>query len=207
MISISDRPIVAVAAYPDITMMIQEELDDVVGRGRLPTFDDEGSLPYLVAWRPVVPFAIPHATSKGDVYAGYDIPASTTCTRQASLFENPETFNPSQVLKLHNPVGSKWNGKVEGEFTMPFGFGRRVFPDIHIELQSTFHSIARILWEFDVRHAIDGSCADPRKIANLGLTRMPAPFHISVSVQLADALHLIRNESRNAELRLREWEY
>jgi hypothetical protein len=29
-------------------------------------------------WRPVVPLAIPHATSKGDVYAGFDIPAGTT---------------------------------------------------------------------------------------------------------------------------------
>ena len=28
-------------------------------------------------WRPVVPLAIPRATSKGDVYAGYDIPAGT----------------------------------------------------------------------------------------------------------------------------------
>jgi hypothetical protein len=31
-------------------MRIQEELDSVVGRDRLPTFDDEQSLPYLVAF-------------------------------------------------------------------------------------------------------------------------------------------------------------
>ncbi|KAH8986986.1 hypothetical protein EDB86DRAFT_3082576 [Lactarius hatsudake] len=38
--------LVAVVTYPDITARIQEEL----GRDRLPTFDDEGSLPYLVAF-------------------------------------------------------------------------------------------------------------------------------------------------------------
>jgi hypothetical protein len=31
-------------------MRIQEELDNVVGRDRLPTFDDEPFLPYLVAF-------------------------------------------------------------------------------------------------------------------------------------------------------------
>ena len=31
-------------------MRIQEELDNVVGQARLPTFDDERSLPYLVAF-------------------------------------------------------------------------------------------------------------------------------------------------------------
>ncbi len=78
----------------------------MVGQDRLPTFDDERSLPYLVAfikevtrhalcwmvfsvlvlinggfpqrWRPIIPLAIPHATSKRDAYAGYDIPAGTT---------------------------------------------------------------------------------------------------------------------------------
>ena len=112
--------------------------------------------------------AIPHATSKGDVYAGYNIPAGTTVygnieyvvslagskpvdswyvdsalVKDPSLFEDPETFNPSRFLKPHNPAGGNWSGKVEGEFTMPFGFGRRVCPGIQIALQSTFISIAR----------------------------------------------------------------
>lgn len=214
--------LVAVVAYPDISMRIQEELDNVVGRGRLPTFDDERSLPYLVAfikevtrWRPVVPLAIPHATNKRDVYAGYDIPAGTTVygnidalVNDPSLFEDPETFDPSRFLKPHSPVGGNWNGKVEGEFTVPFGFGRRVCPGVHVALQSVFISIARILWAFDVRPAADGNPVDPTNTVNLGLTRMPAPFHISVYVRHADSTRcLIENESHDAEIRLREWEY
>jgi cytochrome P450 len=214
--------LVAVVAYPDITMRIQEELDNVVGRDRLPTFDDEPFLPYLVAfikevtrWRPVVPLAIPHATSKHDVYAGYDIPAGTTVygnidalVNDPSLFEDPETFDPSRFLESHSrPVGGNWSGKVEGEFMMPFGFGRRVCPGVHIALQSTFISIARILWAFDVRPAADGSPVDPTKTVNLGLTRIPAPFHISVDVRHADARRVIENESHDAEITLREWEY
>ncbi|KAH9169386.1 cytochrome P450 [Lactarius sanguifluus] len=189
--------LVAVVTYPDITTRIQEELDNAVGRDRLPTFDDEGSLPYLIAfikevtrrvclpwWRPVLPLAIPHATSKADVYAGYDIPAGTTVygnidalVKDPSLFEDPETFNPSRFLKPHSPTGGNWKGKVEGEFTLPFGFGRRVCPGIHVALQSTFISVARILWAFDVRPAADSTVdptkTEPRLNAHAGSVLLP----------------------------------
>jgi hypothetical protein len=65
----------------------------------------------------------------------------------------------------------------------------------------------RILWAFDVRPAADGSPVDPTKTVNLGLTRIPAPFHISVDVRHADARRVIENESHDAEITLREWEY
>ena len=43
---------IAVAAllFPHIAKKIQEELDAAVGRSRLPTFQDEETLPYLVAF-------------------------------------------------------------------------------------------------------------------------------------------------------------
>ncbi|KAH9051238.1 cytochrome P450, partial [Lactarius vividus] len=239
-ILISDWPIVAVVTYPDITTRIQEELNNVVGRDRLPTFDDEGSLPYLVAfikevtrrvsslqWRPVVPLVIPHTTSKSDVYVGYDIPAGTTVygniehvvsrtiPKHPSLFEDPETFSPSRFLKPLRRVGGNWGGKVEGEFTIPFGFGRHVCPGIHIAFVAIppfsgtdcGSGCRRILWAFDVRPAADKSRVDPTKTVSLGLTRMPVPFYITVSIRHEDALRLIENESRDAELKLREWEY
>ncbi len=48
--------------YPEAQQKAQEEIDAVLGTGRLPDFDDEASLPYLSAlcqevlrWHPVAP--------------------------------------------------------------------------------------------------------------------------------------------------------
>ncbi|KAH7885426.1 cytochrome P450 [Phlebopus sp. FC_14] len=48
--------------YPDIQKKAQAEIDAVVGRGRLPTFEDRPHLPYLHAviyglmrWYPAMP--------------------------------------------------------------------------------------------------------------------------------------------------------
>lgn len=44
------NPSVAALCFPEITKMIHAELDSVVGRDHLPTFDDECSLPFLGAF-------------------------------------------------------------------------------------------------------------------------------------------------------------
>ncbi|KAK7438217.1 hypothetical protein VKT23_018148 [Stygiomarasmius scandens] len=48
--------------YPDVQLKAQKELDDILGPGRLPTFDDRLSLPYVEAvyrevmrWHPAIP--------------------------------------------------------------------------------------------------------------------------------------------------------
>lgn len=54
--------LLAMVLYPDVMRRAQVEIDDVVGRGRLPNFGDQDTLPYINAmlkevlrWRPVVP--------------------------------------------------------------------------------------------------------------------------------------------------------
>ena len=61
----------ALATHPHVFKKCQAEVDSVVGPDRLPTFDDEPSLPYIRAtirevfrWRPVGPTVIPHATTE-----------------------------------------------------------------------------------------------------------------------------------------------
>lgn len=51
--------------YPEVQRKAQEQLDAVVGRDRLPTFDDLESLPYIQAvvkemlrWQPVTPLGV-----------------------------------------------------------------------------------------------------------------------------------------------------
>ena len=70
---------------PAAARKAQEELDRVVGRGRLPAFADESSLPYVCAWlkelnrwHPVVPLAVPHSVTEDDVYEGFLIPKGAT---------------------------------------------------------------------------------------------------------------------------------
>jgi hypothetical protein len=41
---------VAAICFPEVLKRIQTEIDSVVGRDRMPTFDDERSLPNLLAF-------------------------------------------------------------------------------------------------------------------------------------------------------------
>ncbi|KAI0038259.1 cytochrome P450 [Auriscalpium vulgare] len=199
--------LVCAVLHPDVAQMLQTELDTVIGRSRLPTFADEPALPYFKAFikevmrfRPVVPLAVPHATTADSAYAGYDIPAGTTVygniealMKDPKIFPDPETFRPERFLG-------------HDDFALPFGFGRRVCPGMHIGLQSVFIVVARILWAFALSPA---SGAEPRLDAyvSLGLTRGPAPFAVSLRARDGDVARILEEEGAEAERRLGEWEY
>jgi len=65
----------------------------------------------------------------------------------------------------------------------------------------------RIFWAFDLLPAADGDTIDPTKTLNLGQTREPAPFQIRVRVRHPEAERIIEEESTDAALRLKDWEY
>lgn len=70
--------------YPDVQIKAQEEIDRVLGSNQLPTFEDEKSLPYLMAtvketlrWHPVAPLPLPHVLTQEDEYKGYVFPTGS----------------------------------------------------------------------------------------------------------------------------------
>ena len=72
------------ALYPSVLSRAREEIDKVVGKDRLPTFEDRNALLYIQAiflecmrWRPIVPLGVPHRLIEDDYYNGYFIPAGT----------------------------------------------------------------------------------------------------------------------------------
>lgn len=91
----------AMLMYPEAQSKAHKELDDVLGAGILPDFQDEESLPYISAiikevlrWQSVTPIgdfsimpppippltlgtAIPHQLMTDDTYNGYHIPAGS----------------------------------------------------------------------------------------------------------------------------------
>lgn len=69
--------------YPDAQCRAQQELDEVIGRDRLPSISDQtgGRLKYVEAvmketlrWNSVGPIGIPHVCTEEDEYMGYRIP-------------------------------------------------------------------------------------------------------------------------------------
>jgi cytochrome P450 len=123
--------------YPNVQSKIHEELDAVVGRDRLPNWEDAESLPYLQATLCEVERASGMVTLAGSnairdtTIAGYHIPKGTfvglnlpkvhTDKRE---WQEPEKFKPERFLDENGKfVG--WN-HLRG--FMPFGIGRRDCP-------------------------------------------------------------------------------
>lgn len=67
--------------YPEVQKKAQAELDKVIGKNKLPEFQDLESLPYInaivkesIRWQAVVPLGVPHRLMQGDVFDGMFIP-------------------------------------------------------------------------------------------------------------------------------------
>lgn len=61
----------AMVLYPKVLKRAQEEIDDVVGRKRMPNYEDQSNLPYVDAivkevlrWRPVTPLGFSFPSMK-----------------------------------------------------------------------------------------------------------------------------------------------
>ncbi|EKG12913.1 Cytochrome P450 [Macrophomina phaseolina MS6] len=145
----------ACLAQPRFVELAQRELDEVVGRERLPGFADRESLPYVRAcveetlrWRHIAPGGIPHATLEEDHYMGYRIPKGAVVPPvywsmhlEEDVYSSPWSFQPE-----------RWLGQPEGK---SFGFGRRICAGRFVARNSLFIMIARLLWAFNIKHAVD----------------------------------------------------
>ncbi|CAB4017596.1 steroid 17-alpha-hydroxylase 17,20 lyase-like [Paramuricea clavata] len=123
--------------YPNVQSKIHEELDEVVGRDRLPNWKDAKSFPYLQATLCEVGRASGMTTVVGTntirdtTIAGYPIPKGTfvglnltKLHKDEREWPEPEKFKPERFLDEDGKfVG--WN-KLHG--FMPFSVGRRECP-------------------------------------------------------------------------------
>lgn len=94
--------------FPDVQKRIQAELDTVVGRKRLPNFEDRASLPYLEAtikeslrFHPPTPLGIAHRLSEDDVVQGKN--QSTSLVDQTVLF-HPRFFKKEKKRITENSL-------------------------------------------------------------------------------------------------------
>ncbi|CDO68382.1 hypothetical protein BN946_scf184815.g29 [Trametes cinnabarina] len=207
--------LLAMLHHPEIQKKAQEEVDRVVGTSRLPEYSDMESLPYVAAlikevarWRPVAPTGFPHALTQDDTYNGHYLPKGATVyanihaiMQDPELFPEPDVFRPERFLDTKHP-------KLQN-FTIHFGFGRRICPGLHIANQSIFIVISRFLWAFDILPATgpDGKPVLPSTDDfTSGLITRPSPFPCTFKVRNKEVEELIILEAEKAEAEAARWD-
>ncbi|KAF9478585.1 cytochrome P450 [Pholiota conissans] len=181
--------------YPHEFKKVQDEIDIVVGRNRLPNIDDRPSLPYLecvlkevVRMNPMVPLGMPHRLMEDDFYRDFYIPEGTNVL--ANIYAilrdcpNSDSFCPERYLQddgLPDPLG------------VIFGFGRRICPGRHLAETSYWAIAANIVAAFDISKALDerGNDMNSSYGFTTGFVRHPKPFKCTIKPRSSNLTNLI----------------
>ncbi|KAF9461149.1 cytochrome P450 [Collybia nuda] len=164
MVACLSQFIMAMALHPEIQVNVQKELDSVIGRGRLPTFADRESLPYMecvfkecMRWGTPAPLSVPHRLIKTDVYGDYVLTEGTICIgniwgilHDERLYKDAHLFLPSRFENL-----SKEDAKRLDPTNYVYGFGRRRCPGNHFAHFAVWFSMVGLLSAFNIAHEVD----------------------------------------------------
>ncbi|KAG2152614.1 cytochrome P450 [Suillus bovinus] len=183
----------AMVLHPDVQKRAQEEIDSVVGKERLPTFEDRASLPYIDAivretfrWEPVAPLGISHATSSDDVYDGYFIPKGAivtyntwAITRDEKRYPDASRFMPERFIDVNGALTS------DDPAQYFFGFGRRRCPGVYTADSSVWSAVVTVLATLDISSGKDdqGKVITFTPTFNPGVIRSPADFPCCISAR------------------------
>lgn len=161
----------AMIMFPEVQHKAQAELDRVVGKGRLPQFEDRDQLPYIDAlvkevhrWSPVAPMGLPHTAVEDIYWNGYRIPQGSFVMpsiwwfcHDPDVYTDPDSFCPDRFMEPRNEPDPK---------TVVFGYGRRLCPGRHFADSSMFLVIAQMLAVFDIGKKDDRNTAGKGAIGN-----------------------------------------
>ncbi|KAI0081411.1 cytochrome P450 [Panus rudis PR-1116 ss-1] len=196
--------ILAMTQHPEVLKKAQEEIDRVVGPGRLPDFGDRDSLPYLdciirevFRWHPPVPMGIPHYSMKDDQYRHYNIPAECMMianiwgmTRDTEYFPDPEVFCPERFEKW-----DRSGSHIMDPHNLVFGFGRRQCPAQNFAESNVYLVLAHIIATMDITKAVGakGIPITPEHKYKSGFVHSHhLPFQCTIRPRSAEVADLIR---------------
>jgi cytochrome P450 len=155
----------ALVLFPHVQRRAQAELDVVIGRDRLPTFDDRPRLPYIEAlckelmrWQMVTPIGLPHSSSKDDVYRGFFIPKGSIMVANAwTILHDPEEYPDPEDFKPERFLDEDGSVRDDPTLSFVFGVGKRICPGRHFVDATIFIVTSSVLSVFNVTKAKDES--------------------------------------------------
>ncbi|GLH16246.1 Probable cytochrome P450 304a1 [Gryllus bimaculatus] len=173
---------------PHVAERVQEELDNVVGRSRLPHLDDRVSLPYTEATlretmrrATLTPISIPHRATEDTNFMGYDVPKDSmiiTCLwsmhMDKEFWGDPEAFRPERFLDDQGQLLKK-------DPTLPFG--KRLCAGETFARHYLFLFFAGLMQNFRFRMP-DGQKPPPMDGHRPGIIESIPPFWVEISWDL-----------------------
>lgn len=184
-----DWSILFMMLNPDCQKRVQAEIDDVIGRDRLPELNDLAKMPYTEATifevlrrSNVVPLGNAHATLENAEIGGYFIPKGTQVlpnlygmNMDAKLWNEPEKFEPIRFL-----VGNQERAQKPDHF-IPFSVGRRVCLGDLLAKMEVFLFLTGLLQKFNLSVASEDRDKPPKIEGTIGLSNAPVPFRVAIS--------------------------
>ncbi|EPS94406.1 hypothetical protein FOMPIDRAFT_62440 [Fomitopsis schrenkii] len=194
--------LLAMTLYPEVYAKAQEEMDRVVGKGRLPTLIDRQDLPYIESvlqetyrWHSPVSIESPHYTTEDDMYEGYYIPKGTSVMtnlwqicRDERNWDDAKQFSPERFF-----VKTGANAQVLDPRDIVFGHGRRICPGRQFADATLFLAIASIVATLDIRKARDaeGRIITPKVSFTDSFVSYPEDFVCSITPRSSAAESLV----------------
>ncbi|KAM9344631.1 cytochrome P450 1B1 [Symphorus nematophorus] len=181
--------ILILVRYPEMQVRLQQEVDKVVDRSRLPSIEDQLQLPYIMAfiyevlrYTSFVPLTIPHSTTTDTSIMGYTIPKNTvifinqwSINHDPALWSHPETFDPERFLDQDGALNKDLTSSV-----LIFSLGKRRCIGEELSKLQLFLFTALLAHQCDIT-------VDPARPAtlncNYGLTLKPHAFYIALSLR------------------------
>ncbi|KAJ6185902.1 hypothetical protein N7519_007203 [Penicillium mononematosum] len=184
----------AMALNPHVQHNAQDEIDRVIGPGRLPTIAARDRMPYVNAvvkevfrWHPALPMGIPHMSTADDMYDGYYIPKGSILMpniwgmmHDPALYHDPMAFKPDRFLEIDGR-----DPEIDPH-TFVFGFGRRICPGRILADNTVWLSVAKSLSVFKISKPMeDGTEVDVKPEFQPGVISHPVPFKLQVTPRSA----------------------
>lgn len=174
--------------YPEVMKKVQAEIDEVIGRSRMPSYADKAKMPYAEATLAeiqrlanIAPFGVPHAVSETVEFHGYTIPARTSIiVYNSAILSDPATFpQPEQFMPerhLHEDGTFK---KIDA--VIPFSIGRRVCLGEALARMELFLYFTSMLQNFNLQSECAASELNLKP--DVGFTCCPYPYNMKCLIR------------------------
>ncbi|XP_022081056.1 cytochrome P450 2J6-like [Acanthaster planci] len=169
--------------HPDVQSRVQAEIDDVVGRNRLPRMADvpKLNLTRAVIWEVqrlanIVPLGVPHCAALDTTIRGFLIPKGSFLMsnlwmifQDGRVWPEPRQFKPERFL---NEKGEA----VRTEKLIPFSIGRRSCIGEHLAKMELFLFFSFFMHQFTFKKPDNSPPLSLSLKGRGGITRSPLPF-------------------------------